>query len=101
MCTLVCSTFLVNTIFPPEKLDEKEAFIFRQSLRAYNNFLKHFTSRMANRSAVKLNSGQPDFVQFNNLACETAGGKVKTDHKYSTLSFSITLINVIQLPEIL
>ncbi|XP_060772134.1 allantoicase [Neoarius graeffei] len=31
---------------------------------------------MANRSAVKLNSGQPDFVQFNSLACETAGGKV-------------------------
>ncbi|KAG7316505.1 hypothetical protein KOW79_020046 [Hemibagrus wyckioides] len=31
---------------------------------------------MENRSAVKLDSGQPDFVQFNNLACETAGGKV-------------------------
>uniref|UniRef100_A0A4W4F8C3 Allantoate amidinohydrolase n=1 Tax=Electrophorus electricus TaxID=8005 RepID=A0A4W4F8C3_ELEEL len=31
---------------------------------------------MANRPAVKLNASQPDFLQFNNLACETAGGKV-------------------------
>ncbi|XP_007260900.3 allantoicase [Astyanax mexicanus] len=31
---------------------------------------------MANRSAVKLNSSQPDFLQFNDLACETVGGKV-------------------------
>ncbi|CAB1343138.1 unnamed protein product [Coregonus sp. 'balchen'] len=31
---------------------------------------------MADRKAVKMVSGQPDFLQFNNLACETAGGKV-------------------------
>ncbi|XP_014000390.1 allantoicase isoform X1 [Salmo salar] len=31
---------------------------------------------MADRKAVKIVSGQPDFLQFNNLACETAGGKV-------------------------
>ncbi|XP_045551808.1 allantoicase isoform X4 [Salmo salar] len=30
---------------------------------------------MADRKAVKIVSGQPDFLQFNNLACETAGGK--------------------------
>ncbi|KAI4878541.1 hypothetical protein NFI96_034619, partial [Prochilodus magdalenae] len=36
----------------------------------------HYTQRMANRSAVKLNSSQPHFLQFNDLACETVGGKV-------------------------
>ncbi|XP_062857479.1 allantoicase isoform X2 [Trichomycterus rosablanca] len=30
---------------------------------------------MANRLTVKLNSSQPDFLQFNNLACETTGAK--------------------------
>ncbi|KAJ8009381.1 hypothetical protein DPEC_G00088300 [Dallia pectoralis] len=31
---------------------------------------------MADRRALKMISGQPAFLQFNDLACETAGGKV-------------------------
>ncbi|XP_030626877.1 allantoicase [Chanos chanos] len=31
---------------------------------------------MAQRSILKVSTGHPDFLQFNNLACETAGGKV-------------------------
>ncbi|XP_017537889.1 allantoicase isoform X2 [Pygocentrus nattereri] len=31
---------------------------------------------MADRTAVKLNSSQPHFLQFNDLACEAVGGKV-------------------------
>ncbi|KAM6954116.1 allantoicase [Aplochiton taeniatus] len=31
---------------------------------------------MAARNPVKIATVQPDFLQFNNLACETAGGKV-------------------------
>jgi len=33
---------------------------------------------MANRPIQKAASSQPHFLQFNNLACETAGGKVNS-----------------------
>lgn len=93
MCTLLCSTCLVNTQFfqTEEPSRTRKKHLFQATLEGWLQFSKRLTLRMANRSAVKLNSGQPDFVQFNNLACETAGGKVKTDRKYGTcraLSFS-------------
>ncbi|XP_017311697.1 allantoicase [Ictalurus punctatus] len=78
MCTLLCSTCLVNTQFfqTEEPSRTRKKHLFQATLEGWLQFSKRLTLRMANRSAVKLNSGQPDFVQFNNLACETAGGKV-------------------------
>lgn len=35
---------------------------------------------MANRPVQKATSSQPHFLQFNNLACETAGGQVQFKH---------------------
>ncbi len=43
---------------------------------------------MANRPVQKETSSQQHFLQFNNLACETAGGKVKINNILSLYIYS-------------